>query len=213
MASPTGDIELVPCLTMTDATPDAAPSDAIWTIPNVVSFVRLLAIPVFLWLLLAEDRPAAAGWLLLAIGATDWIDGTLARRLGQVSVLGQRLDPIADRVAIVAAVVGGAIADVVPLVIAVPLLVREVLMTALAFYLFAKRRLVLAVRYLGKMATLLIYGSIPSFYVAAAGVAPSFFRPLGWISGSIGLVLYWWVAIDYLGDARSKLQQLITDAR
>lgn len=198
---------------MSDTQPAASPSDAIWTIPNVVSFVRLLAIPVFLWLLLAESRPAAAGWLLLAIGATDWVDGTLARRLGQVSVLGQRLDPIADRLAIVAAIIGGSIAEVVPLAIAVPLLVRELLMSALAFYLFSRYRAVLEVRYLGKAATLLIYGAIPSFYVAAAGVAPSLFTPLGWVAGTIGLALYWWVAFLYMRDARSKLRHLGDDDR
>ena len=180
---------------MTDAAPDTTPSDAIVTIPNLVSLVRLAAVPYFLWLLLGQDRPAAAGFLLLAIGATDWIDGTLARRLGQVSVLGQKLDPVADRVAIVAAII-------------VPLLIREVMMTIVAFVLLTRYGETLEVRYLGKVATFLIYGSIPSFYVAAGDILPSLFSALGWIAGVIGLLLYWWVAVRYLQDAGTKLRQL-----
>ncbi len=193
---------------MTDAAPDTTPSDAIVTIPNLVSLVRLAAVPYFLWLLLGQDRPAAAGFLLLAIGATDWIDGTLARRLGQVSVLGQKLDPVADRVAIVAAVIGGWIAGILPSGIIVPLLIREVMMTIVAFVLLTRYGETLEVRYLGKVATFLIYGSIPSFYVAAGDILPSLFTALGWIAGVIGLLLYWWVAVRYLQDARAKLRQL-----
>ncbi len=198
---------------MTDAQPDTTPSDAILTIPNVVSLVRLAAVPYFLWLLLAQDRPGVAGLLLLAIGGTDWIDGTLARRLGQVSALGQKLDPVADRVAIVAAIIGGWIAGILPTLIIAPLLIREVMMTIVAFVLLARGAGTLEVRYLGKVATFLIYGSIPSFYLAAAEMAPSFFTALGWVSGIVGLALYWWVAIRYLGDARAKLQQAAASAR
>lgn len=177
-------------------------TDRVWTIPNLISFVRLMAIPYFLFLLLGRDDPRMAGIVLVAIGATDWVDGTLARLLKQESELGRRLDPIADRLAIVAAVVGGWIAGVVPGVIAGPLLVREAVMTALTAWLMARGFGTLQVRYLGKVATAGIYTSIPSFYLAAAGVLPSLFRPLGWTAGTIGLALYWVTAVQYGADAR-----------
>ena len=78
---------------------DAAPGeDRILTIPNVISVVRLLCVPVFLWLLFGqENRVAAAGALLAVLGATDWVDGYIARHFDQVSNLGKILDPVADR--------------------------------------------------------------------------------------------------------------------
>ena len=85
--------------------PDEQVSDRILTIPNLVSFVRLAAIPVFWWLLLGEENVAAATILFAVIATTDWIDGYLARRLGQVSKLGKALDPVADRLLIAAAVI------------------------------------------------------------------------------------------------------------
>ena len=84
------------------------------TIPNLISVIRLGLIPVFLWLLLARDNPFAAGWLLGGIAATDWVDGYLARRLDQVSEVGKFLDPLADRIAIIAAVIGGLISGYLP---------------------------------------------------------------------------------------------------
>jgi len=69
----------------------------LWTIPNLISLLRLLAVPWFLWLLLHDDRPIAAGILLAILGATDWIDGYIARHYHQVSNVGKILDPVADR--------------------------------------------------------------------------------------------------------------------
>ncbi len=177
-------------------------SDRVWTVPNAVSFARLLAIPYFVYLLLARDDPRAAGLLLIVIGATDWVDGALARILNQESELGRKLDPIADRLAIVTAVVAGWLAEIVPGVIAGPLLLREALMAVVTAGLVARGKGTLQVRYLGKVATFAVYGSIPSFYLAAADVLPAVFRALGWTAGVIGLALYWLTAIQYLGDAR-----------
>jgi len=89
-------------------------SGRILTIPNVISAVRVAMVPLFLWLLFGADAPLPAGLLLGGIGATDWVDGFLARRLGQVSELGKLLDPLADRLAITAAVIGGWVAGVLP---------------------------------------------------------------------------------------------------
>jgi cardiolipin synthase (CMP-forming) len=180
-------------------------SDRILTIPNLVSFIRLLGVGVFWWVLLVPENIGAAAWLIFIIGWTDWIDGYLARRLNQVSELGKALDPIADRLMIVSAVVGGLIVGVVPGWIGIPLLIREAIMAIVALVLVSKGGGTLPVRKMGKWATFIIYGSIPSFYLAGAGFMSGLFLTLGWISGVIGLVLYWYVMVQYIGDARKRL--------
>lgn len=179
-------------------------SSAILTIPNIVSLVRLAMVPLFLWLLLGADQVAAAGWLLGVIGATDWVDGYLARRLGQVSEFGKLLDPVADRLAVVAALVGGWIAGVLPAWFAIALLAREALIAAGALYLGAQAGRKLAVRPLGKLATLMLYAAIAWLFV---GIGTPF-RPLevlAWIVAVPGLVLYWVVGFQYFADARAVL--------
>ena len=167
----------------------------------------MLGIPWFLYVLFAEDDPAKAGIIIAVVAATDWIDGTLARALNQESELGRKLDPVADRLAIVAAVVGGAIWGVLPMVLVVPLVVREVGMAILTLYLLSSGRGTLQVRYVGKVATAFVYTAIPAFYLSFT-YAPRIFEALGWTAGVLGLVLYWYVSLRYLGDAR----KLITGA-
>ncbi len=178
------------------------------TVPNLVSFIRLCAIPYFWWVLLAEERVGLAAALIFIIGSTDWIDGYLARRLHQVSEVGKFLDPLADRLMIASALVGGLIAGVLPGVIGWPLLVREALVSAAALYLAGRGLGKLEVRSLGKTATFLLYGAIPSFYLYAAGVVPWLFAPPAWIAGVVGLVLYWWVGAEYAVDVRRRLTSL-----
>jgi len=177
------------------------------TVPNAVSFVRLLAIPWFWWLLVAEGRVVAAAWLAVAVGATDWVDGYLARRLDQVSAVGKVLDPVADRLMIGSVVVGGLVAGVVPAVIGVALVARELAVGIGALVLGARGGGALEVRSLGKAATFLVYGAVPAFYFDAAGYLPWLFGPLGWLGGVVGIVLYYWVAVEYLEDMRRVLRE------
>jgi cardiolipin synthase (CMP-forming) len=180
----------------------------IFTVPNLVTFTRLIGVGVFWWVLLVQEDIVLAAWFIFAIGWTDWIDGYLARRLNQVSKLGKTLDPVADRLLIFSALVGGLIVDVIPPVIGYLLLARELLMAVVALVLVSKSLGTLEVRYLGKLATFLIYGSIPAFYLAAAGVFPELMAPAAWISGVVGLVLYWYTAFLYIGDARRLMAGL-----
>jgi cardiolipin synthase (CMP-forming) len=97
------------------AKPD--PLGRIWTIPNVISMARLIGVPVFLWLVLGPRSQAADWWavgLLIGSGASDWLDGKIARAFNQESRLGQLLDPTADRLYIVATVIALAIRDIIP---------------------------------------------------------------------------------------------------
>lgn len=168
--------------------------------------LRLAGIGVFWWLLFGRDDPVAAGILILVIGWTDWLDGVLARKLNQVSEIGKFLDPLADRLAIAAALIGGMIAAVIPLWLGVALIVREAGVAVGALVLGVRLREKLDVRYMGKLATFILYGAIPSFYLAAGEVAGDLFLYLGWFFGVIGLVLYYWVAVLYGIDIRDRLR-------
>ena len=170
------------------------------TIPNAVSLIRLLAIPYFWWVTLVADDIPRAAILIFVIGGTDWVDGYLARRLDQVSAVGKFLDPLADRLMIASALVAGLLAGVVPLVIGIPLIVREAVVAVGALIMSRRGVGDIVVRYEGKVATFLLYGAIPSFYFTAADVAPWLFGPVAWISGVVGLLLYYWVALVYARD-------------
>jgi cardiolipin synthase len=178
----------------------------LWNIPNVISLIRLALIPVFVWLVVAGDY-GWAGVLLGVIGSTDWIDGYLARRLGQVTEVGEFLDPLADRIAVVVAVVAGLLTGVLPAWFAFGLLVRELLIAGGALYGWSHGVAKLEVRYLGKLATLLLYVAVTLFYLGAG------FAPLAWmvvagvIVGLPGLVIYYWVAVQYFFDMRKAVAQ------
>jgi cardiolipin synthase len=171
------------------------------TIPNLISLIRILAVPVFLWMLFGLDEPGWAGFLLGWIGATDWIDGFLARRLGQVSEIGKFLDPLADRLAIVAAVIGGWVAGVLPWPFALALVVREALIAGGALVLAARTGARLEVRQTGKAATMGLFLAIPSFFIYA-GTDQAIWAWLAWGLGIPSLILYYAVGVLYFGDIR-----------
>ena len=169
---------------------EAVATDRVLTVPNLVSFVRLLAIPFFWWVLLAQDDVALAAWLIFAIGWTDWIDGYLARRLNQVSNLGKVLDPVADRLMIASALIGGLIAGVLPLWLGWGLISREVLMGVVTLNLALRGGGTIEVRWLGKAATFSLYGAIPAYYLGAAGVLEGLMLPAGLFFGISYLCLF-----------------------
>lgn len=187
-------------------------SNKIITVPNLVSFVRLAAIPVFCWLVLGPEEWTAATILFALIALTDWVDGYLARRLDQVTQLGKALDPVADRLLIAAAIIVGLIASIVPAVIGITLIVREVYMAFVTFGVVSRRGGVLEVRWLGKLATFIVYSSVGWFYMAAIGFIEFLTAPLAWAAGIAGLILYWITAIQYTGDALRIVSELESTA-
>jgi len=108
--------------------PSVVASDRIWTIPNVISFVRLLGVPLFLYLLLGPEKDVAAVIVLAIGGTTDWVDGFVARRMNSVSRLGELLDPFADRLYILATLIGFTVRGVVPWWLTGALLLRELVL-------------------------------------------------------------------------------------
>jgi len=185
-----------------------ATEDRILTVPNAITVVRLCTLPVFVYLLFGADDRWAAGWVLFAIGSTDWLDGYLARRLGQVSTVGKVLDPVADRLLFFVGV-GSIIVDgSVPLWFAVAVLVREAAVAAGTLSLAALGATRIDVTWYGKAATFLLMGAFPAFLVGASDHATADgFRALAWAVGIPGLALAYWSALLYVPLGRKALRE------
>ena len=147
-----------------------------------------------------------AAVLLGVIASTDYLDGVLARKLGQVSEIGKFLDPLADRLVVFASVVGGLLAGLVPPWLGWPLLAREAVIGLMTLYLLSKLKLRVPVRQLGKVATGLVFLAVPLYYLAGTGIAPGFWQWPGAVIGSAGLLLYLIVSWQYLGDMRRSIR-------
>jgi cardiolipin synthase (CMP-forming) len=174
------------------------PSDRVLTIPNALSVARLIGVPIFLWLVL-NNYDAAAVIVLMVSGFTDWLDGKIARRWNQMSRLGQLLDPAADRLYILATLIGLTVRDVVPLWLTIALVGRDVL---LSFTLPVLRRHgygPLPVHFLGKAAT---FNLLAGFPLLLLGEGDSFVSQVahafGWAFAIWGTALYWWAGVLYV---------------
>ncbi|HZB31049.1 MAG TPA: CDP-alcohol phosphatidyltransferase family protein [Streptosporangiaceae bacterium] len=178
------------------------PLGRVWTVPNAFSFVRLLGVPLFLWLVLAHHDWWALGLLIFA-GLSDWLDGKLARLLNQTSRLGAMLDPAADRLYIFATLIGLTVRDIVPLWLTAALVAREVFM---GFVLLVVRRHgygALPVHFIGKAATLALLYAFPLLLLGDhAGGAGAVAKIIGWSFAIWGTALYWWAAVLYAEQAR-----------
>ncbi len=184
-----------------------APEDRILTIPNALSVLRLALIPVFLWLVLAEQADLAGVAVLTISGITDWADGVIARRMGQTTRLGRLLDPLVDRLTIAATLIGLALRDLVPWWLVGLLAARELLLLALVPALRRRGLVALPVHYLGKAATFALYWGFP-FVLVGAGTADweQVLGALGWAFVIWGTALYWYAALLYLDQARRILR-------
>jgi cardiolipin synthase (CMP-forming) len=196
---------------MPDSAPVPAGTGRILTLPNVVTLGRLLCVPLFLWLLLGpHPHVAVAAWLLAGLGATDWVDGYLARHLHQGSELGKIFDPTADRLLLLAATIGIIAADVptVARVIAAVLLVREAVVAAVALVLAAAGARRIDVLWIGKAGTLAVMFSLPMLLLAAyvGGAGHVILLIGGWGFGIPGTVLGYYAAAKYVPAARAALK-------
>lgn len=183
------------------------PEDRILTIPNLLSLLRLALIPVFLWLVLGARADLAAVAVLAVSGITDWADGVIARRTGQMTHLGRLLDPLVDRLTIAATLIGLALRDLVPWWLVALLAARELLLLALVPALRRRGLIALPVHYLGKAATFALYWGFP-FVLVGAGSATweQVLGALGWAFVIWGTALYWYAAVLYLDQARRVLR-------
>ncbi|MFI0794694.1 CDP-alcohol phosphatidyltransferase family protein [Micromonospora rubida] len=182
----------------------AGPSeDRILTLPNLISFVRLLGVPLFLYLLLVRRADVAAVVVLAIGGTTDWVDGWVARRLQQVSRLGELLDPFADRLYILATLLAFTAREVVPWQFTAALLARELLLLGSLGVLRRHGYGPPPVHYVGKTATFLLLAAFPVLLLAHATSAATATAAgaVGWGLAWWGLVLYWAAGALYVVQA------------
>jgi len=180
----------------------------VWTLPNLLSMARLAGVPVFLWLVLV---PEADGWalgLLMLSGITDYLDGYLARKLNQTTALGEILDPVADRLYILAVVVGLALRDIIPWWVAIILPLRDLLLWGLVPLLRTRGYSALPVHFLGKAATFNLLYAFPLLLLGdGTGVVASLAEVFGWAFAIWGIGLYWWAGVLYAWQVRRLLAE------
>lgn len=178
--------------------PDGTRIVAVWTLPNVISLVRLAGIPLFLWLVIGPEADVLALVVLTTAGFSDWLDGFLARRLNQMSKLGEILDPVADRLYILAAVIGLLYREIVPEWVAILLVLREVFLGCLVPFLRTRGYSALPVHYLGKAATAALLYSFPMLFLGdGEGSVATLANVFGWAFAIWGIGLYWWAGLLY----------------
>lgn len=169
-----------------------------WSLPNSLTVLRLLTMPVFVWLVLVEHHNVAALGVLVIAGATDFLDGWLARRTGSVTRIGEFLDPIADRLFILTAAVTLYLNHSIPAGLAVVVLLRDVLLWALVPFLRSRGISALPVHYLGKAATFNLLYAFPLLLLADGhGIVHELARTFAWAFTVWGVGLYWWVGVIY----------------
>jgi len=185
---------------------EAAPGRQVLTIPNLISFARLAGVPVFIWLVLGVRTQAGDWWavgLLIAAGASDWLDGKLARALNQQSELGQLLDPAADRLYIVATVIALAVRAIIGWWLVILLAARELVMAVTLLVLRRHGYPALAVSFAGKTATLCLLYAFPLLFLGTHPASyASVARIVGWGFVIWGSALYWCAAVLYMEQTR-----------
>lgn len=195
------------------------PGDQVWTIPNALSLLRLLGVPLFLWLILQPvfHGPHYDGWaiLLLAVsGATDYLDGKIARAFGQVSRIGQLLDPAADRLYILATLAGLAARQIIPVWLAVLLVARDVLMGIPLAVLKRHGYGPPPVHFLGKAATFNLLYAFPLLLLGdGSGLLHDVAGEIGWAFAIWGTALYYLAAALYVVQVRRLIAPLGDAAR
>jgi cardiolipin synthase len=181
---------------------EAAPqvvTGRVLTVPNGLSALRLLGVPVFIWLVLDLHADLWALAVLVVSGVSDWLDGSLARAWGQVSRVGQLLDPLADRLYVFATVLTFAIRGIIPWWLALALILRDGVLSLALLVLRHYGYGPLPVHYLGKAATFNLLYAFPLLLLAEVpGIVGTIAAPVGWGFAIWGVGLYWWAALLYV---------------
>jgi len=191
------------------------PAKRVLTLPNIISVARLLCVPLFLWLLFGPEDRIAAFVLLAVLGATDWVDGYIARHFDQASDLGKVLDPTADRVLLLTATVALTIDGAVPAWLGIAVLVREAAVSLATLGLAAAGARRIDVQWAGKAGTFALMFAFPGFLWLSA-VDPGPWRDVlevaTWIVAIVGLALSYYAAVMYVPLARRALHEGRDDA-
>ncbi len=189
-------------------TNDCRKDNGLFTLPNLISIARLLCVPVFLWLLFVDNSLGWAGVLLCFLGATDWIDGWIARRFDQGSEIGKVLDPVADRIMLITATLALVVYGTVPIWIGVAILVREIAVSLATLSLAAAGAARIDVQWSGKAGAFGVMLALPGFVIIdllSAGLAQDTFIVLTAIAILGGLGFSYLSLFEYLPRARKAL--------
>ena len=181
-------------------------SNAILTIPNLITVVRFLGTPVFVWLVLARHEYGWGVFLLALMGCTDWIDGLVARKLNQTSQLGRILDPLADRVALVAVSITLVLAGILPLWLLLLLVIPDVVLLSVTLYFF-RGDADLKVTMLGKTRTAALLIGTPMLLLAAA-LDSEFTFVLAWVFLGAGMIMHVIAFRQYMVAVLAKHREL-----
>lgn len=184
---------------------DLQGTKAIFTLPNIITFVRFLGTPLFVWLVLAKGEYGWGVFVLAMMGCTDWIDGYVARKLKQTSHLGRMLDPLADRVALVTVIVTLVITKVLPLWLLILMVVPDLLLLAVTLYWF-RGDANIKVTMFGKTRTAILMVGTPLLVLAKA-LDSAGTTVAAWILLIIGLVMHVIAFFMYLRTLYIKHQQ------
>jgi cardiolipin synthase (CMP-forming) len=183
------------------------PSDAILTLPNLITFARLALIPLFMWLALGPKNMGAAWVVGFTAGSTDWIDGRVARRFNQVSKLGIAIDPLFDRITVAAAATVIIMRDIAPVWAVVVVLARDGVLLAMLPYLSARGVPRPAVTQVGKAGSFGVMWAFGLFIGAVTTNPPTdWIRILGWLAYYPGVALSYLAAFDYARKALASLR-------
>jgi cardiolipin synthase len=167
-------------------------------LPNLLSFLRLALIPVFLWLILRHE----GGWavaLLIFAGVTDYLDGLIARKYNLITRLGQLIDPAADRLYIFTTLIGLVITGVIPFWLAAVVIARDLMLLIVYPVLATHGYGPLPVHYLGKAGTFALLYAFPLLLLANVFESATFvIEPIAWAFALWGAGLYWWAGFVYL---------------
>ncbi|MBA3551516.1 MAG: CDP-alcohol phosphatidyltransferase family protein [Actinobacteria bacterium] len=181
--------------------------DRIATVPNLISLIRILSIPVFVILLQRRQTEVVGLVVLVLVLSTDWVDGRIARRTGQVTNVGKTLDPVADRLALASALVALTVRGIFPLWATLVVVLRDALLLASGAVLLLLWGVRLEVRRSGKIATFALMAGVPliawgEFDRFLAGPALA----VGWPVFLAGLAIYLFTTMRYVRDARQAVR-------
>ena len=184
-------------------------SDRVLTLPNVLSVLRLVGVPIFLWAIVTGHDAVALVTLMLS-GVTDYLDGWIARRFRLVSRVGQLLDPLADRLYIATTLFGLAWREIIPWWLVAVLFSRELLLAVVLAVIKRYGQTGLPVHFVGKAATFNLLYAVPLLLLAdGQGTFAEWALPIGGAFAWWGTSLSWLAGVMYIIQAR----QVVLDAR
>lgn len=177
-------------------------TDRVLTVPNILTVARLILVVAFAWLILGPGAELWAAVVLIIAAITDYLDGFIARRWHQVSRIGQILDPLVDRVTVLAVLIVLGLSEILPWWLVLLIIARDVVLLALVPALRSRGLFALPVHYLGKVATFLLFASFPLLLIGTGNAAwQSLADAIGWGLLVWGVGLYWYGAVLYIEQA------------